>query len=391
MSKQKIGLTVLGISVLALFAWVVMTQGPLVTIRVTVEKATVGKLNNEVFGVGVVEAKHSYSLSPIMTGRVRKVLVEQGDVVNAGQLLVEMDAVDLDDRVISSQQAAKRTVYGVIVAEAQLSETRSRAKTSVTTYERYFELRSRGFVSQEMLDAKLNEMNAAVAAQDAATASLESARLEQVRAHAEASGINKLRAQIRLLSPVDGIVTDRLIEPGATVVAGQAVIQVVDPDSLWIKTRIDQKQAGPVRVGQTAQILLRSQPNSLLSGIVRRVDLIGDAITEERIVNVAFATQQSAAAVGDLAEVTIKLPDMDRVLSVPTAAVKHVDRDDGVWITNSGHIEFKQVVTGIATLEGRTQIVSGLVEGDEVIVFSQQQLRTNSKVKVVPEIVRGNP
>ena len=153
-----------------------------------------------------------------------------------------MDAVDLNDRVISSEQAAERSQYGIRVAEAQLAEAQSRVHTSSATYTRFADLRAGGYVSQEMLDAKLHEKNAALAAVASATAALSSARLDQARTQADASGVGKLRAQTRLLSPVDGIVTARLAEPGVTVVAGQTIIQVIDPGSIWVKTRIDQQQ-----------------------------------------------------------------------------------------------------------------------------------------------------
>jgi len=244
MSKLKIKLIALGLLVTGIFAWVVTTQGPLAAIKVTLDKASTDTLNNGVFGMGTLEARRSYNLAPTLTSRVGRILVDQGDRVRAGQLLAEMDAVDLNDRVTSSQQAAERSQYAIRVAEAQLAEAQSRVKTASSAYTRLAELREGGYVSQEMLDAKLHEKNAALAAVASASAALSSARLDQVRTNADASGIGKLRAQTRLLSPIAGIVTARLAEPGVTVVAGQAVLQVIDPKSIWIRTRIDQKHAG---------------------------------------------------------------------------------------------------------------------------------------------------
>lgn len=389
MSKLKIRLIALGILIAGVFAWVVTSQGPLAAIKVTLGKASNGALSNGVFGVGTLEARHSYNLAPTLTSRVSRILVDQGDHVRAGQLLAEMDAVDLNDRVNSSQQAAERSQYAIRVAEAQLAEAESRVKTATGAYTRLAELREGGYVSQEMLDAKLHEKNAALAAVASATAALSSAQLDQARTRADAAGIGKLRAQTRLLSPVNGIVTARLAEPGVTVVAGQTIIQVIDPASVWIKTRIDQKQAGLVRVGQPADIVLRSQPNSVLPGKVKRIEQIGDAITEERIVNVAFTAPEVAAMVGELAEVTIKLPQLEQVLSIPAAALKRLDNQEGVWVMQDGRVQFKPVKSSMSTLEGRTQIVSGLAEGDEVIVYSQQELRSGMKVKAVSEIVKA--
>jgi HlyD family secretion protein len=389
MSKLKIRLIALGLLIAGVFAWVVTSQGPLAAIKVTLGKASSGTLTNGVFGVGTLEARHSYNLAPTLTSRVSRILVDQGDRVRAGQLLAEMDAVDLNDRVTSSQQAAERSQYAIRAAEAQLAEAKSRALTASATYTRFTDLRAGGYVSQEMLDAKLHEKNAALSAVASASAALSSAQLDQVRTRADADGIGKLRAQTRLLSPVTGIVTARLAEPGVTVVAGQTIIQVIDPASLWIKTRIEQKQAGLVRVGQPAEIVLRSQPNTVLPGSVKRVEQIGDAITEERIVNVAFAASAAAAMVGELAEVTIKLPQLEQALSIPAAALKQLDKQEGVWVIEEGRVQFKPVKSGLSTLEGRTQIISGLAEGDEVIVYSQQELRAGMKVKVVAEIVKA--
>lgn len=391
MTKLKIRLIALGLLVAGVFAWVITTQGPLAAVKVTLEKASKGTLSNGVFGVGVVEARLSYNLAPIMTSRVSRMLVDQGDHVRAGQLLAEMDAVDLNDRVTSSQQAAERSQYAIRVAEAQLAEANSRYKTASAAYTRLVELRVGGYVSQEMLDAKQHERNAALSAVASANAALASAQLDQNRTRADASGIGKLRAQTRLISPVNGIVTSRLVEHGETVVAGQTVLQVIDPATLWVKTRIDQKHAGMVRAGQPAEIVLRSQPQSVMAGSVNRVEQIGDAITEERLVNVDFAAKKVPAVVGELAEVTIKLPQLDKALSIPSAALKLLDKQEGVWVVQGGRVQFKAVTPGLSTLEGRTQIMSGLAEGEELIVYSQQALHAGMKVKVVAAIVKAKP
>ena len=103
---------------------------------------------------------------------------------------------------------------------------------------------------------------------DAAAAQLAAARRDHDRALADVAGVGKLRAQARLVSPVDGVVSARLVEPGTTIVAGQAVLQVIDPATLWIKARIDQGQAGGVRVGQPAEIVLRSDAKRAYRGEV---------------------------------------------------------------------------------------------------------------------------
>lgn len=388
---RKATLIAAGIGVAVLLGWLVTSQGPLAPARVMLAKVEQGPLIASTFGIGTVEARRSYALGPTLASRVARVLVDQGDVVKAGQLLAELDPVDLEDRVASGNLAAERASSTIRAAEAQLAEAQSRAQLAITAARRSAELRAQGFVSQEATDAKGHEANAAKAAVDAAAAQLAAARRDRERALSDVAGVGKLRAQARLVSPVDGVVSARLVEPGTTIVAGQAVLQVIDPATLWIKARIDQGQAGGVRVGQPAEIVLRSDPKRAYRGEVQRVDWVSDAVTEERIVNVGFAARPEGISVGELVEVTIRTAELANVRSVPAAALKRLDRQDGVWQFTDGRVAFRPVKVGITTLDGRSQIVDGLNVGDEVVVHSEQALKPDAKVKVVAAIVRANP
>jgi HlyD family secretion protein len=383
--KGVLGAVAVGI--VLLLAWLATSQGPLAPIKVTLARVEQGPLVASTFGIGTVEARRSYTLGPTMASRLARVLVDQGDVVKAGQLLAELDPVDLDDRVASGRLAAQRAASAVQVALAQLSEAQSRAQVAVASARRSAELRARGFVSQEASDAKRQEANAATAAVEASSSQLAVARRDHERALADVAGVGKLRAQARLTSPVDGVVSARLVEPGSTVVAGQAVLQVIDPASLWVKARIDQGQAGGVRVGQAAEIVLRSAAGRVYQGEVQRVDWLSDAVTEERIVNVGFTARPDALSIGDLVEVTIATAELSDARWLPAAALKRIDRQDGVWQVRDGHVVFRPVAVGITTLDGRSQILEGLASGDEVVVHSEQALRPDAKVKAVAAIV----
>jgi HlyD family secretion protein len=388
---RKAALVAAGIGVAALLGWLVTSQGPLAPAKVTVAKVERGTLVASTFGIGTVEARRGYAIGPTVASRVLRVLVDQGDAVKAGQLVAELDPVDLLERVTSGELAAERAASTIRAAQAQLAEAESRAGIAASNARRHVELRAQGFVSQEAADAKAHEANAAKAGVDAAAAQLAAARRDHERALSDVAGTGKLRAQARLVSPVDGVVSARLVEPGTTVVAGQAIVQVIDPATLWVRARIDQAQSGGVRVGQAAGIVMRSDAKRVHRGEVQRVDLVSDAVTEERIVNVGFATRPEAISVGDLVEVTIRIAELANVRSVPAAAVKRVDRQDGVWRVNEGRVTFRTVRVGTTTLDGRSQILEGLDDGDEVVVHSEQALKPDSKVKVVTAIVRSGP
>ena len=387
MSRKNIGLLMLLVGVFMVFAWVVMTQGPLAPVKVTVDKVRTGDLANSVFGIGTLQARHSYNLAPTMTSRVKNVLVDQGDQVVVGQVLAEMDPVDLNEKLIGSQRMVEKTANSIQAATAQVSEAQSRLKMVSATASRYEELRAKGFVSQDMFDAKQHEMNAAASALAVAEANFAGAHEEYARAQADMRGIVKARAQTRLISPVNGVVIARFVESGSTVAGGQVVLQVIDPNILWVETRVAQQQAGQIRIGQTAEVILRSQPHAPVQGQVARLDIVSDAVTEERIVNVSIATTN--VSIGEFAEVTVKLPELNNTRSIPSAAVKRIEKQNGVWILFDGEVQFRPVKTGLATINGQTQILDGLSDNDTVIVYSQQNLRPGQKVKVVPVLVRG--
>ncbi|SBT03215.1 Efflux transporter, RND family, MFP subunit [Candidatus Accumulibacter aalborgensis] len=384
--SRKAVLSVVAAASALLLGWLVTSQGPLAPTRVTVATVQQGPLLASTFGIGTVEARRSYALAPTMASRVARVLVDQGDTVAAGQLLAELDPVDLDDRVASGRLGAQRAASAVRAAQAQLAEAQSRAQVAVASARRSAELRARGFFSQEATEAKQQEANAATAAVDATTAQLAAARRDHERVLADVAGVGKLRDQARLVSPVDGIVSARLVEPGSTIVAGQAVLQVIDPTSLWVRARIDQGQAGGVRVGQSAEIVLRSDAKRVYPGEVKRVDWLSDSVAEERVVNVGFTAIPDALSIGDLVEVTIGIAELPAALWLP-AAVKRVDRQDGVWRIKDGRVTFHPVEVGITTLDGRSQILAGLAIGDEVVVHSEQALQPDAKVSVVATLV----
>ncbi len=391
LSRRTLVLSAFGIAFLAGFGWVVFNQGPLADVKVTVARASESRLQRSLFGIGTIEARRSYMIGPTTAGRVASVHVDQGDAVAAGQLLAEMDPVDLESRQTASSATAARARQLVAAAQATLDETTSRMRLTQASAARFSDLRRRNFVSQEAADTKAHEAAAARSAQDSATAALAAAHEETRRAQADIAGLGKSRAHLRLTSPVAGVVSARLAEPGSTVVAGQSVLQVIDPATLWLRVRIDQGRSGGLTTGLAANIALRSRPGQVLPGRVERVDLVGDAVTEERIANVAFTEATGTLAIGELAEVTLLLPPLENTLTVPTAAIKRIGKADGVWRLAQGRAVFNPVSVGVSSSDGLTQVRDGLAVDTEVIVHSQKALSVGQRVRVVDALVKTAP
>ncbi|MDP1526434.1 MAG: efflux RND transporter periplasmic adaptor subunit [Rhodocyclaceae bacterium] len=382
-SRRTLALSAFGILFLAAFGWIVATQGPLASVKVTLDTAKETRLERSLFGIATVEARRSHSIGPTLAGRVARVLVDQGDVVKAGQLLAEMELVDMDARFAAGAAAAASAAQRVHAAEAALAETGSRAKLAQASADRYADLRQKNFVSQEAIDAKAHEAAAAQSGRDAAVAALAAAKSDVRRAQSELAGTGKNRAHLRLVSPVDGMVTARLAEPGSTVVAGQSVVQVIDPASLWLRVRIDQGRSQGLAVGLPAEITLRSRPNEKIAGRIERVDWVGDPVTEERIANVVFDTLPAGVAIGELAEVTLRLPAIEKALAIPAAALQRQSNQSGVWQARDGKANFLPITPCVISADGWVEIRQGLAAGDTVIVHSTKALADGTRIKPV--------
>jgi HlyD family secretion protein len=384
---QKILLSLaLGAGILAGIVFLLARNGPLAPLRVTQAQVEQGALAPKIFGIGTVEARRSYLVGPTVAGRVARVLVDQGDRVRAGQLLAEMDPVDLVERMASAANAQERAASTMEVSAALVREAKSRKELAAASARRYADLRRRGFVSQEALDAKQHEANAARAAAEAAESQLVAARKDQERFGAERAAVGKQRAQYRLQSPVDGLISSRDAEPGSTVVAGQSVLRLIDPASMWVRARIDQGRAGGISIGQPVSIVLRSLPGQALPGTVARIEVGSDSVTEERIVNIVFEQPPAGLSSGELAEVTIALPGIGQALFLPSAAVRRVKGQAGVWRIRDGKVAFRTIRAGAQTLEGQTQVLEGLAQGDAVVLHALQELRAGEKVRIVENL-----
>mgnify|MGYP001171165000 CR=1 FL=1 len=378
---KTILLAIGAVAALAVIGWLFATRGPMAPVEVTTAIAHRTDLKPSIFGIGTVEARLSYAIGPTQAGRVLAVHVDHGDTVKAGQLVAEMDPVDLRARVAGAEAALQRAHQGTAIAEAQAQEARSREKVALVNHARYHDLAQRKFVSLELADNRRNEADVATNARIAAEAAVSAAQGDTTRARQELEAVRKQLANTQLLSPVDGIVIARDAEPGSTLVAGQTVVRVIAPRSLWVKTRIDQARANGLHLGQPAEIVLRSGAGTGLPGKVARIDLQSDAVTEERLVAVEFDSPPAVLHLGELAEVTVALPPLAGVLAVPSAAVKRQGEQRGVWQIADGRVRFVAVETGVQTAEGRTQILKGLKEGEQIIAHSSAQLHDGMKVR----------
>jgi HlyD family secretion protein len=384
---QWLMMTLLVVLLLAAVLLVMRRAGPLAPVRITVTQATEGSFSPALFGIGLVEARRSYSLGPIVAGRVRRVLVDVGDTVKAGQLLAEMDPVDLDHRVQALDASLARAASGVAAAQAQTADMDARKELASISTRRYVELGQQNFVSNGAVEAKLQEQVSAQAGASSAHANLTAARHDLLRVKAERSALVQQRQNVRLTAPQDGVVTAREAEPGTTLVAGQPVLRLIDPASLWVKARFDQARASGLLPGQVASIVLRSSVAMPLSGRVARVEIQSDSVTEERVAQIAVDALPAGTSMGELAEVTLRLPDIVHSVLLPNAAIRRFKGQTGVWVLRKDALQFTALRLGQISLDGEVQVLDGLKAGEQVVVYSEKDIDAATRFEVVKSLV----
>jgi HlyD family secretion protein len=304
-----------------------------------------------------------------------------------------MDPVDLDQRLAALDAALARAASTQAAAQAQVADATARRELAALNAKRNQDLAAQNFISPGALEGRLQEKVSADAALQAAQANLSGSAQDITRQRAERAALQQQRGNVRLLAPADGVVTSRDAEAGSTVVAGQAVLRLIDPASLWVRMRVDQGRSAGLAPDLKASIVLRSQPHTPLQGQVARVELLADAVTEERIAQIAFTSAPAAApavtaSVGELAEVELQLPETPSALLLPNASVQRLQGQTGVWRLQDGKPAFAPVRLGISSLDGRVQVLEGLRAGDSVVVYSQKALTEGARVQVVDALVK---
>ncbi len=222
---------------------------------------------------------------------------------------------------------------------------------------------------------------------DAARAQLKAAqdRLELLRAGPRPHQVDGARAQVReaqaslalarerqadsvLLSPLDGYVVSRDLEPGTTVNPGTPVLKIADPKSGWVTVHVDERETSGIKVGDPAEIALRSVPGRTLRGRVARVQRESDRVTEQLAVDIAFEERPPRLTLGEQAEATIRPAGRSQVVALPLSALVRTPDGLGTWVVVDGRLEFRPTRLGVVDPAGWVEVLEGVRVGEQVVV-----------------------
>lgn len=347
----------------------------------------VENIDVEVYGLGTVEARVLSEIGFQVGGTLVELNADHGDHVSAGATLARLESVAQAARLAKADA-------GVAVAQAALDQAKARVARAQAILaekrqinQRRQELVSRGTVSVEA--AQEAQTAAEVAAADVALAQSEvelaAAALNDARA-----GANLERALLgyyTITAPYDGVVVKRQAESGAALNPGQTLFTFIDPATVWVRAFVDEARAGGLRVGQAAEIRLRSLPQQTFPGHVARIDIESDRVSEERRVHVACDSCPEEFHLGEQAEVVIHKGRIARAILVAESAIHGYDGQRGrVWTIEDGRLAQREVRLGERTLDGRIAILGTLPPNVQVLASPQAGLRVGRSARIASSV-----
>jgi HlyD family secretion protein len=214
-------------------------------------------------GNGRIEAEEVH-LATKYAGRVAEVLVNEGDMVEAGQLLARMDTAELRAELAAARASIAQAEENVVEARAQIVQQESALKFADQELERAQILVGKGHISQQQADQRQTGRDTAQATLEAAEARLASTRRAVEAAQAQAERIQTQLEESTLMAPRAGRVQYRLAEPGEVLASGGRVVTLLDLTDVYMTIFLPTAEIGRLLVGSEARIILDAVPQYVI-------------------------------------------------------------------------------------------------------------------------------
>jgi ABC exporter DevB family membrane fusion protein len=263
------------------------------------------------------------AVSSRVSAQVDEVLVNEGDEVQAGQIIAKLDSKELEAQVAQASAnltAAQAKLAGIKVgnrpqqiaqAEAGAEQAAANLENAQKIYERSETLYNEGAISAQQLDSASTALSVAQAQYHAAGQSVsltaEGARPEDIQAAAAqveqaAAALKNAELQLNntvIKAPISGVVAVKSVDAGESISVGQALVNIANLNDIWVAANIDETNVGKMRVGQNVEFSIDAYPGRTFSG---EVSEIGAATGSQ------FALLPTENTSGNYTKVTQKLP-----------------------------------------------------------------------------------
>ena len=225
----------------------------------------------QVYGLGTVEAHTLSKIGFRISGTLTKLNADHGDRVRKGEVLALLDSAEQKNRVEKAASGVERARAAILIVEAGEQRAKANLKHKERLNLRRDGLVSKGYVSVEDAEKKRIGVEVAHAEVKLAQADVVAARAALREALAQHELEKVLLSQHELIAPYDAQIVTRHKELGSVQLANEPLFTLVDTDTLWARVHVDEERAGSLRIGQPAEIRLRSVPGKHFRGRVKRL------------------------------------------------------------------------------------------------------------------------
>ena len=351
-------------------------------------------LSRHILLSGQTVAEADIDLAPKYTGRVAEVLVQLGDAVEAGQPLLIQDVSDLDISIGQQQAAAMAARADAREAaatyDANYLKARNGYELEKAKYERNLYLFSIGAISQDKLDSVKQEFLASQAAfeilenqveeGDAATVKSKVYQAEKTQWGADA--LLQQREDMVLRAPRSGIIGYRKVEAGEIISAGTKVLSLVDSSHMKVDCTLSEADAAVLQPGMEVTVTIDAM-GADYPGRIIYVSPAMDETAKNYQVRIELLGEELQLKAGLFAHTSLDILQRKNCLYVPKEAVLSRNGRQMVFVLDSGgRAEMREVRLGLMNDEA-DEILSGLSEGDEVIISNLDRLQQGMVVEVL--------
>lgn len=369
------------------------TEKPPVVTGVRIEKITASAIDDFYEATGTVHAKTSTVLSSKIMGTVTSLRVREGDRVSAGQTLVEIDNREAATQLQKAQAGLRQTEQAVAEVEQSISAAQS-AKTAAdankrlaaSTLNRYQTLLDRKSVSPQEFDEVKTKAQVAEAEADRAEKMLQmlAARKKQSQAQIDQAKADIASAQIvagyaRITSPISGIVTAKQIELGSTATPGTPLLTIEDSSRYRLEAAVEESQIGKIKLKDPVRVRVDAVSTEELGGTV--AEILPDSDPMSRSYTVKIDIQSAQPLRSGLYGTAQFVRGQRQALAIPTKAIAQRGQLTGVFVVDEANIARLRLIKTGKTLGGNIEVLSGLSEGERIVVDGAAKVNDGVKVQ----------
>jgi RND family efflux transporter MFP subunit len=340
------------------------------------QKMQLKSVPDELEAPGSVIAAATAQIAARTMGTVMRVAVKEGDTVRCGQLLAQLDERELAARRNATQAGAQVAEAGISQAQKAVAAAQAQADVMQKTYDRYVYLKEQKSVSPQEFDEVSAKQQAAQASLEQTRAALQQAQAGREQARAEVHAAESVVSYAKIVAPFAGRVVKRTVEPGSLASPGMPLFVVEDTSHYQLQVTLPADSLAFVKKGSVARVQLDSSSERTASEGGRY-----NKALEGKVVEIEAGADPGSHTLG----ARIELPHDARVesgvfgrayfahgekkaLVVPQETVVGRGQLRGIYALDANRLVHWRVVTLGQSAGGQVEVLSGLADGDVVVV-----------------------